>query len=149
MAAAMGSSPRRAPTLPWRRLGSARRCLTALLLAAYLPGCTAYHQTATPVAELTAPPKSVARLRVTRLDGSRLQIWEPFVARDSIVGTSTPPGKSPRRRAVVALADVQSIAVRKVDAGMTLVGVVGTATVISLLFAGLWAVSCNDSDFIC
>jgi len=125
---------------------SFRRVVSLLLLAAYLPACTAYHQTNETVAQLTAPPKPVERVRLTRLDGTRVQIWGPRMALDSVIGMDKAPGKEAGRVAV-ALGDIRSVEVQEVDAAMTAVGVVGTMVGISLVFAGIWALSCDPGEW--
>ena len=125
---------------------SIRRIVSLLLLAAYLPACTAYHQTDASVAQLTASPKPVDRIRVTKLDGTRVQIWGPRVALDSVIGMNQAPGKETGRVAI-ALADIQSLEVKEVDALMTGVGVVGTLVGISLVMAGLYELSCDPGEW--
>lgn len=111
------------------------RVVSMLLLAAYLPACTAYHQTSVPLAELTAAPKPVERVRVTRPDGSRLQVWAPHVTADSLVGWNAAPGKETGGVAV-ALADIRRWDVQKVDALKTL-GVTAAVFVVIGLFIAL------------
>lgn len=125
---------------------SFRRVVSLLLLAAYLPACTAYHQTNETVAQLTAPPKPVDRVRITRVDGTRIQVWGPRVALDSVIGMDKAPGKETGRVAI-ALADIQALEVKEVDALMTGVGVVGTMVGISLVMAGIYALSCDPDEW--
>lgn len=109
------------------------RIASALLLATYLPACTAYHQTDESVVQLTAPPKPVERIRVTRVDGSRVQLWGPRVHGDSLFGMNAAPGKETGGVAV-ALAEVRSADVQEVDALKTVAGILVIGTVIGLFF---------------
>jgi hypothetical protein len=108
--------------------------ISVVLLAAYLPACTAYHQTDESVVQLTAPPKPVERVRVTTVDGTRVQIWGPRVQGDSLLGMNAAPGKETGRVAL-ALASVRSVEVQKVDALKTIGGVLVVSTVIGLFFS--------------
>ena len=125
---------------------SCRRAVSILLLAVYLPACTAYHQTNETVAQLAAPPEPVERVRLTRMDGTRVQIWGPRVALDSVIGMDKAPGKEAGRVAV-ALADIRSVEVQEVDAAMTAVGVVGTMVGISLVIVGIYELSCDPDEW--
>jgi hypothetical protein len=72
------------------------RMFAALLLAVYLPACTAYHQTETPLTQLTAPPKPVERVRVTAVDGRQLEVWGPRTERDSVIRMGCGAGQGDR-----------------------------------------------------
>jgi hypothetical protein len=111
-----------------------RPMISVILLAAYLPACTAYHQTDESVVQLTAPPKPADRVRVTTVDGTRVQIWSPRVQGDSLFGKNAAPGKE-TGGVTVALADVRSVEVQKVDALKTFGGVLVVSAVIGLFFA--------------
>jgi hypothetical protein len=123
---------------------SFRRTISMLLLAAYLPACTAYHLTDMSVAQLTAPPKPVERVRVTKEDGTRVQVWEPRVARDSVIGMKAAPGKDTARVAV-SLGDIREVEVQKVDALKTAGGVLVVGTVLAGFFALVLFASCDDN----
>lgn len=109
-----------------------RRTISVLPLAAYLPACTAYHQTNEPLVQLTAQPNSAGRVCVTKQNGMQVEVWEPRVASDTLFGTNAAPGKETAGVAI-ALADIQSIQVRKFDAGKTVVAVVVIGGVLALV----------------
>lgn len=102
---------------------SFRRVVSALMLAAYLPACASYQSTARPLGELTGSPTPVGRVCVTKRNGVRVEVWEPRVAADSLLGMSEASGADARRVAI-ALADIQATEVRKFDAGKTVAVVV-------------------------
>jgi len=118
-----------------------RRTVSMLLLAAYLPACTAYRLTDEPLAQLTASPKPVGRVCVTKLNGIQVEVWEPRVAGDTLFGSNAAPGKATAGVAI-ALADIQSTEVRKFDTGRTVVAVVVIGGVLTL--AGLVMKSVMD-----
>jgi len=126
---------------------SFRRVVSLLLLAAYLPACTIYQATSQPLAELTAAPKPVERVRVTTLEGSRIQVWSPRVAGDSLVGFTKPGGRTETRIAL-ALTDIWSTEVQEVDTALTVGGVVLGAVAVFGVFTYLSAVYLCDGDGI-
>jgi hypothetical protein len=113
-----------------------RRFVAALLLSAYLPACTAYHQTEQPLAQLTASPKPVGRLCITKRNGVRVEVREPRVISDSLVGQTSTPGQA-EGRVAIALAEIQSSAVRKFDAGKTVAVLVIIGGSIALMSAAM------------
>ena len=126
-----------------------RRALSILLLVLYLPGCASYHQTRTPLAELTTSPRAPARIRVTRTDSTRVEIWQPFVRNDSVIGQNAVPQKA-TRYLVVPLADVGSVEVRQPSPLLTLglIGVVAALTIGAL--ALYWTAVCSaGEDSLC
>lgn len=119
------------------------RTTAALLLACYLPACTAWHtQSATP--QQVVATKQPRKLRVVRQDGSRIELLQPRIEGDSLVGTTgvSKPG-TPLPRVAIALADVKAVEVHEGDAGKTLVlvGVVGLAMVVAGFLAAEWGES--------
>lgn len=122
---------------------SFRRVVSLLLLAVYLPACTAYHQTETPLVQLTAPPKPVERVRVTTAEGARLQVWSPRVAGDSLVGFTKSDGRDSSWVAV-PLSTIRSTEVQKVDAVRTLGGVAIVGASFFVLFAAIFLLSYNS-----
>ena len=101
-----------------------KRCVAALLLAAYLPACTAYHQTDASVVQVLAAPSPPGRICVTRSNGAQVEVWEPRVSGDTLHGVNAALGTVSWQIAI-PLDDIQSTQVRKVDAGKTALAVLG------------------------
>lgn len=118
-----------------------RAVVSMILLAAYLPGCTAYHTTSTPLDQLTAAPKPVGRVCVTKVSGGQVEVLEPRVAHDTLFGMNGARGMSTSGVAI-ALSDIKSTQVRKVDGARTLVAVVVVGGV--LVLVGLAMKSATD-----
>lgn len=100
-----------------------RRSFASLvLLLAYLPACTSWQATGTPLAELTAPPKASPDLRVTTATHGPMELTGARGIGDSLVGVIAAPGTG---RRVVLLPAITKVEVRKADAGKTglLIGV--------------------------
>ena len=127
---------------------SFRRIVSLVLLAAYLPACTAYHGTDQPLVTLTAPPKPVSRVRVTTLDGSRIQVWSPQVRGDSLHGFTKTRGADTIWVAM-PLAGIRSTEVQKVDAVMTVGGVALAAAAAVGVFTLIYLASCDPDGFSC
>lgn len=111
-------------------------CVTAaLVLTCYLTACTAWHkQTAIPQQVITA--KQPRKVRIARQDGSRVELLQPKIEGDSIVGTTwdVKPGSQPLRTAI-ALADVRGIEVKEDDTGRTIMAVGFIGGIIALMAA--------------
>ncbi|MGE5759541.1 MAG: hypothetical protein ACM37V_04175 [Gemmatimonadota bacterium] len=114
------------------------RATAALLLACYLPACTAWHTQSTPPQQVIAT-KQPRKLRVVRQDGSRIELQQPRIEGDSLVGTTgvAKPGTL-LPRVAIALADVKAVEVHEGDTGKTLllVGVIGAVMVAGALAGG-------------
>jgi hypothetical protein len=126
-----------------------RRVVSLLLLAAYLPACTSYHQTEQPLAQLTVAPKPVSRLCITKRNGVRVEVLEPRVISDSLVGLTTTPGQAAGRVAI-PLAEIQSTEVRKFDAGKTvavLVIIGGSVALMSAAASAMMDDMWDDTSF--
>jgi hypothetical protein len=111
---------------------SIRRLVSALLLVTYLPACTSFQATTQPVAELTAPPKSVEKMRVVTTTGATIELEYPRVVNDTLYGG---PVTSTTKAGPIAVpvADIQTIEIRKSDGGKTAMLVVGIGAVFALL----------------
>ncbi|MDH4132289.1 MAG: hypothetical protein OEV95_10855 [Gemmatimonadota bacterium] len=108
------------------------RMLSALLLAAYLPACASYQETAQPLAEVMASPKPPEHVRVTTTDGATLLVDAPRVVHDSLWGTAVAVdsrGHPATSAVAIPLATVHSVEIRKADGKKTAVlfGVLGVA----------------------
>lgn len=127
---------------------SIRRVVSLLLLAAYLPGCTAYHGTDQSLATLTAPPKPVSGVRVTTVEGARIQVRSPQVRSDSLHGFTKTHGADTTWVAL-PLAGIRSTEVQKVDAVMTVGGVALTAAAAVGLFTLIYFAACDSDGYSC
>jgi hypothetical protein len=132
--------PAGAPPLEGRM--SIRRVVSALLFVTYLPACTSFQATTQPVAELTAPPKSVEKMRVITTKGATIELEYPRVVNDTLYGG---PVTSATKAGPVAVpvAEIRTIEVRKSDGGKTAVLIVGIGAVIALL-----AVAASNINYI-
>lgn len=114
-----------------------RRLLVVLLL---LTGaCTSWHVEPMPPAVLVAERKP-EQVRVRLVDRSRFVLHTPRVSGDSLVGTQDGGARS------VALAEIDQVAVRRVDAlkSTGLVVLVAGVAVVALIAAYL--IGCASSD---
>lgn len=128
----------RAPRRSWGALVSFTRhrpALPALLLALCLPACTFWAASTTPLPELTGPPRPVATVRVTTAAGDTLELQDPRVHGDSLVGGSLPD----TGWVFLPLASIGKVEVRKKNALRT----IGTGALIVALVYGV-AVLCTD-----
>ena len=95
-------------------------------------GCLAWRTEAVSPREVLAK-RGVEAVRVTRHDKSKVEIWDPMLQGDSIVGH---PTERAIARLVMPLSQVETIAVRKKSFGKTLLiglGIVGAITAYALL----------------
>jgi hypothetical protein len=107
-----------------------RSAISCFLLLAFAPACSSWHVGTPTPAEFIArerPPD----VRVTRTDGSTVDLTAPEVRGDSVAGRLKGRDTAPYS---VPLSDVRSVAVRKTSTGKTLLLVggvlVGTLLVI-------------------
>ncbi|HEX5004586.1 MAG TPA: hypothetical protein VFV65_04680 [Gemmatimonadales bacterium] len=117
-----------------------RAVVSVILLAAYLPACTAYHATSTPLAELTTPPNPVGRVCVTKFSGAQVEVLQPRVAHDTLFGMNGARGMATSGVAI-ALSDIKSTEIRKLDGGKTLVAVLVIGGVMVLAGLGMKTLS--------
>jgi hypothetical protein len=101
---------------------SLRAFVRLMLIITYSAGCHSW-QTVGPTPAEYLQGHQVEAARITRTDGTVLELQNPRVAGDSLTGqlAGSPPMSLP-------LTEVDSLAVRKTDAGETLA-----------LIGGLWA----------
>lgn len=109
----------------------------AIGLMFVLAGCTTWKtQSAAPADVIAA--KSGSHVRVTRSDGSTLELTSAAITGDSLSGHST-AAKDPTTRVVIPLAEVQSVAVRGISSGKTallLSGLGATAILVAAAAGG-------------
>lgn len=117
---------------------SVRKVVSALLLMAYLPACTSFQATTQPLPELTAPPKTVKKARITTVTGARIELGYIHVANDTLYGTPEVSRPEPGPVAI-ALADIKTVEVRKADPwayaliGLGLVGLVALSLTVDYM----------------
>ncbi len=121
---------------------SNRKLVSALLLLAYLPACTSFQATSQPLTELTAPPKTVKKARITTTSGARIELGNLRVANDTLYGEPEVPRPEPGPIAI-ALADITTVEVRKADGMGTAILVGGIVLVIVV-----GAVSYSNSNWL-
>jgi len=112
----------------------------AALGALCLAGCMTWQTASQGPAELLArrPPPAI---RVVDHTGGRITLFKPFISGDSLGGYGD---STLRRRYATPLADVASIEVRRVDAGGTVLAVVGVGASVALVYAAVDAISKID-----
>jgi hypothetical protein len=120
---------------------SIRKLVSALLLLAYLPACTSFQATSQPLTELTAPPKTVKKARITTTSGARIELGNLRVANDTLYGEPEVPRPEPGPVAI-ALTDIKTVEVHKVDGTMTAILVIG---IVGVLVVG--AIAASNIDY--
>ncbi len=111
----------------------ARRAALMAWLSVSSSGCLAWKVEPVAPRELLRQQPGITAVRVTRADKSKVEIYDPMLQGDSIVGH---PTNRAIARLVMPLDQVQTIAVRKKSVGKTLLiglGVIGAVTVYALL----------------
>ena len=109
-----------------------RRGALAGLMAISATGCMGWRVEQVPPRELLKD-RSIEAVRVTRADKSKVEIWNPKLEGDSIVGHPTDRAIA---RLVMPLSQVETISTRHKSVGKTLViglGVIGAVAVYALL----------------
>lgn len=126
--------------------GSALRCWTALLLlTCYVPACTGWKtQQAAPQDVVAKHPRAI---KVTRSDGTQIELTSPSIEADSLVGVRTgrAPSDSSQARVAVALSDVSQVAVEQTDVGKTVALVAGVGLAVVVVAAA--ASNCCGPNF--
>ncbi len=108
-----------------------------------MPACTAYQATQQPLSELTAQPKPAGLVLVKTANGDAIEVRDPRVAGDTLVGLGTstvtrlPVGRVP-------LDQVRSVEVKRFSASKTIALVVMTAGVAALV--GVMSVNSSLGD---
>jgi len=109
-----------------------RRLRSLILLAAYLPACTSYQATTTPLPELLASPKPPTKIQVATTQGNNIQFAGPHIVGDTLFGD----GKSLFTNLPVTglpLDQVRRVEVKRFDTGKTVALVVVTAGAVVLI----------------
>ena len=119
-----------------RRNSIAFRATAAILLACFLPACTGWRtQSATPEQVMTT--KHPERVRITRQDGTRVELLQPVIEADSVTGrdagASGPDSLKPR--VAVALADIRTVELHQTKTAETLLLVGGAGLLIAAVIA--------------
>jgi len=103
-----------------------RRAISAVLLVLYLPACTFWQTTNTPLPEITGPPEPAASVRVTTVAGEEIELQDPRVHADTLIGGAVPD----TGWVFLPLSDIKKVEVRKknvlktIGAGALLLGIV-------------------------
>lgn len=126
---------------PRKQLLPVRRWTAFLLLTCFVPACTGWNtqQAAPQDVVATKHPKVI---KVTRSDGTKIQISSPNIEGDSLIGLRA--GKAPRdslgARVAIALSDISQVAVQQTDAAKTVVltAGVGLAVLLAIVGASGW-----------
>ena len=108
------------------------RFALAAWIAISSSGCLAWQTQTVAPRELLRTP-GIEAVRVTRADKSKVEIWDPALQGDSIVGH---PTERAIARLVMPLSQVETIAVRKKSFGRTVLiglGIAGAVTLYALL----------------
>jgi hypothetical protein len=124
-------------TASFRRFRPLRSGIASLLLTLYLPACGSWHVgTPTPAAfiEKEQPPQ----VRVTRVDGSTIDLDKPSIRGDSLLGTPVSEAALyvSGQEVAIALSDIRTVAVRKTSMLMT--GLVAGA-IVAIVIVGYCA----------
>ena len=112
-----------------------KQCWAVILMAGQIGGCTAWRLETVSPAEVIARDKPSV-VRVQYADEQQEVLYQPEVRGDSLSGRYEPDAREADR--TVALADVTSIATRRVSGGRTtglVLGLVGVGAVVGSLIA--------------
>jgi hypothetical protein len=120
----------------WSTGSPVSRWTALLALTCYLPACTGWktQQAAPQDVVATKHPKTI---RVTRSDGTQVEIASPSIEADSIIGVraGSAPRDSLRARVAIALSDISQVAVQQTDAAKTVVLAAGVGLAVILVAA--------------
>lgn len=124
------------------------RPIAVLLLGLQLAGCTRWEPTVVSPRTVVEGEKPSA-VRVTRADGSRIEVEKPLIRSDSILSGEgcervfTSDGRAACSAATpsVALSDVRALAVQRTDIPKTMLAVVASPVILIATIAGLCVVA--------
>lgn len=108
------------------------------MLCLTIAGCHSWQVQGGPA---LAAADSTKAVRVTLKSGAVIDLTAPHVYGDSVVGISRISGQ----RIAFAAADVQSVAVRRVNAGRTVLAAAGVAVVLYVILLGVAIASLGNS----
>lgn len=94
-----------------------------LVLVFQVSGCAEWMNYQQPPAEVLTE-KAPEQVRVTRSDGTQLEVYSPKIVYDTLVGyrsMSSDPAKQSSQVVRVAVADIKSMEVRQANTGATVV----------------------------
>ena len=114
------------------RVATVRRAALATWLTVISTGCMAWRLESVPPRELLKTP-GIEAVRVTRADKSKVEIYDPVLQGDSIIGHPTDRAIA---RLAMPLSQVETISTRHQSIGRTLLitlGVAGAIAVYGLL----------------
>ena len=126
----------------YARSCAVRRCHAGTLLLIVLSGaaCQAWH-TEGVAPEAVVATRQPGKLRVTRVDGSRIVLKHPVLQGDTLVGTGQ--RRSGQQDARVALTDVRQLETRGFSSGRTVGLGVGVAGGLVGAFLIAYAIQCS------
>ncbi len=115
-----------------------RRKLSAFIALTTTTACTSWQVQPgpTPSVVQTAREHSVQRLRLNMNSGASVEIYEPTIVDDSIVGMNGPSTQPSRSRIAVATKDVESVATNNISPGRT-IGALALITLAVLIIIGI------------
>ena len=115
-----------------------RRKLSAFIALTTTTACTSWQVQPgpTPSVVQTAREHSVQRLRLNMNSGASVEIYEPTIVDDSIVGMNGPSTQASRSRIAVATKDVESVATNDISPGRT-IGALALITLAVLIIIGI------------
>ena len=115
-----------------------RRKLSAFIALTTTTACTSWQVQPgpTPSVVQTAREHSVQRLRLNMNSGASVEIYEPTIVDDSIVGMNGPSTLASRSRIAVATKDVESVATNDISPGRT-IGALALITLAVLIIIGI------------
>ena len=107
-----------------------RRLTAAITMMSYLAACSSWQVT-------QAAPERAMDLRITQADGTRMLLYDSRLIGDSVVGFAGSHSGSPSERPRIALPNVelQQIESKKLNAGKTILAVIGLGAVIGFIVA--------------
>jgi hypothetical protein len=121
----------------WRD-SAVRRLVAILICGAFLiqtSGCMGWSTQQKPPAQVLTE-KSYDRARVTSNDGRRVEVYQPRVVGDTLVGfTSQPSEKKEPKAIAIPVSDIRYVEVQKVSAGKTILLAAGIGLTVLLIAA--------------
>ena len=126
-----------------------RRLIACILLPCYLVACMSWKtQDASPQQVIAEEPDKV---RVTLTDGSQVEVFQPVVSGDTLIGLQDwkSSGDSLRTEVSIPLTDVSAIEVRETDTEWTILAVFGGLVVVAAIALNVAVAIYCDSPIGC